>query len=328
MNVRVASALPPSTHLEHNLARIQTWISACEQGHPECNAPATFTPLRLLDLETEDKMIVKLVELQPATNVRYACLSHCWGKTRSKHLTTTKTLATNTNGIPVRELSKTFRDAVSITRALELRYLWIDSLCIVQDSKSDWAAHVNAMAAIYENSFITLAAGAHDSDDGGFFTVTKDVFPEPHSLKLELGGHVYNIQVRAEIDHPHVDRQSTATLPLMKRGWCFQEQLLSRRYLCFGTELLWECLQEVACSCSIASGPFNPRKPHEVPKFKDCPPIKILSSASEDYRTIWRDLVSAYSCRQLTYPSDKLPALAGLATAFQVGPARTIATTS
>jgi hypothetical protein len=328
MNVRVASLLPPSTHIEHNLARIQTWISACDQGHLECNTPANFTPLRLLDLGCEDAEIVKLVELRPATNVQYACLSHCWGKTISRHITTTKNLTANTNGIPVEELPKTFRDAVSVARALQLRYLWIDSLCIVQDSKPDWATHVEAMAAIYTNGYITLAAGAHDSDDGGFFASTKDVFEDPHLLKLKLGGQVYEVYVRAAVDHPQDPHREATVLPLMKRGWCYQEQLLSRRFLCFGTEILWECLQEVACSCSIASGPFNPRIPGEIPKFHDCPPLKIIfSSLDGDRRTVWQDLVSEYTSRQLTYSSDKLPALAGLATAFKVGPATTTTST-
>ena len=329
MNVRVASLLPPSTHLEHNLARVQTWISACEQSHPECNVPATFTPLRSLDLECEDTEIVKVVELRSVTNVRYACLSHCWGMTISKHITTTKNLAANTNGIPIEELPKTFRDAVSVARALELRYLWIDSLCIVQDSKTDWATHVGAMAAIYENGYFTQAAGAHDSDDGGFFTTSKDVFADPHLLKLELGGHVYKIYVRAAVDHPHHPHREAKVLPLMKRDWCYQEQLLSRRFLCFGTEILWECLQDVACSCSVASGPFNPRIPGEMPKFHGCPPLKIqFSSAHGDHRTVWQDLVSEYTSRQLKYPSDKLPALVGLTNAVQVGPAHTTISTN
>jgi hypothetical protein len=73
-------------------------------------------------------------------------------------------------GIHVSRLPKTFRDAIEVTPALELPYLWIDSLCIIQDSKSDWEDHVHQMAAIYKNAHITLAAGASSDDNGGMLS--------------------------------------------------------------------------------------------------------------------------------------------------------------
>jgi len=224
------------------------------------------------------------------------------------------------NAIPVSELPKTFQDAIEITGAIGLRYLWIDSLCIVQDSETDWAAHVGRMASIYENAYITLAAGASEDDEGGFFAVPQERFAQAHLLPLEFEGGLRNIYVRYGVNHPDASWPAREVLPLMERGWCFQERLLSRRYLCFGsTEILWECMEDVACNCSMGAGPFNPRDPDREPSFRDCAATKLqLSSATGNYQKLWQDLVSQYNARELTYARDKLPALAGLADAFQV----------
>jgi hypothetical protein len=325
-HIGVAGLLPKSTSLEHNLSRIQSWISECQTSHSTCSRSSSYVPLRLLDVELEDPSIVRLVESPPTMPIelRYACLSHCWGNAHSRHLTKTENLSTNMAGIPILELPKTFRDAIDISRALKVRYLWIDSLCIVQDSESDWLKHVDVMALIYENAFITLAAGASGDDDGGFFAVPPERFEEQPLHVLNIGEQSSCVYIRRNVDHPDANWPSTNHRPLMKRGWCFQERLLSRRFLCFGShEVIWECLEEVACPCSMTVGPFNPRSPGIAARFKRCPATKAqIFSPSADHATLWRSLVTEYSLRKLTYAKDKLPALAGLATRFQVSQSR------
>jgi hypothetical protein len=254
-HVGVAGLLPQSTSLEHNLPRIQSWISECQESHSTCIKSTSYVPLRLLDVKFDNPSVVRLVEMPcaPAITHQYACLSHCWGNTRSTHITHTANLSANMVGITISELPKTFRDAIDISRALKLRYPWIDSLCIVQNSESDWAKHVDIMASIYENAYITLAAGASRDDDGGFFTVLSKRLEEPRLHILDTGGQPYSVYMRRSIDHPDAEWPSVTCLPLMERGWCFQERLLSRRFLCFGSpEVIWECLEEVACPCSMA----------------------------------------------------------------------------
>jgi hypothetical protein len=95
-----------------------------------CRQSTPYTPYRLIDTMCEDPSKVKLVELLPKEeSPRYTCLSHCWGKTRSKHTTRQSTLQENFDGVSVSQLPKTFQDAIAVTRALNIRYLWIDSLC-------------------------------------------------------------------------------------------------------------------------------------------------------------------------------------------------------
>jgi hypothetical protein len=325
MHVRVASPLPPSTHLEHNLTRIKSWLSTCEQDHYQCNKISGHTPARLLDLDVENRGIVKLCEsskLQShsSSGLQYSCLSHCWGKVRSKHLTQTSNYAANQAGITISELPRTFREAIDISRALGIRYLWIDSLCIIQDSETDWKGHVRAMAYIYEDAYITLAAGASADDDGGFFAVPSDRYANPHTLELHVEQITYHIYVRLSIHHPDEEWPASEVLPLMTRAWTFQERLLSRRFLLFGSkEILWECREEVACSCSITGGAFNPRAGLALARFKNSPATKAeMLSPNGDYPRIWQDLVSQFTSRKLTFVTDKKPSLAGLATKFQV----------
>jgi hypothetical protein len=332
-HIRPASLVPHSTSLEHNLPKIQLWLRECEQQHTSCNIMDLSIPPRLLDLDTASSGTVRIVQgvdvfnitrNRPSSlNLRYACLSHCWGQTRSKHLTRHHNLDQNLAAILISELPCTFQDAINICQALSIRYLWIDSLCIVQDNKNDWEIHVELMAQIYRNAYITLGAGASSDDDGGFFNEAKDSNLQPHCFTLNTEGKEYNIYIRRSLPHPNEDSPSDPEMPLMTRGWVFQEWLLSKRYLCFGRhEVLWECREDVACSCSTTATAFNhhlsakpcfPRS--ESTKF-DFTSVSELSK--NDLWSLWRQLVTHYSERRLTFPTDKLPALAGLASTFEL----------
>ncbi|KAI1869869.1 uncharacterized protein JN550_005459 [Neoarthrinium moseri] len=268
--------------------------------------------------------MVRLVEYSALSGTslsrpQYACLSHCWGKTRSKRITTKETLEANSTGITLSELPQTFKDAIEVARALHVRYLWIDSMCIVQDDKIDWEHHVKIMAGIYANAYITLAAGASSDDDGGFFRESPPRFSKPHSFKIADSNCEYEIFLRIRLPHPdEEDWPGGPVMPLMTRGWVFQERLLSRRFLCFAVnEIMWECLDDVACSCSTSQHGFNARFTHELPALLNCAATKYffahLSTLHDNKLfSFWRDMVEAYSQRQISFPSDKLPALDGI----------------
>ncbi|KAF8856900.1 HET-domain-containing protein, partial [Acephala macrosclerotiorum] len=279
--------------------------------HVRLGALIPLIPPGLLDLENGSPDIICLVELEQRdvedarVDFRHACLSHCWGKTQHKHLTRRSNLATNLNGLPTSDLPPTFRGAIAISRALSIRYLWIDSLCIVQDDHADWEIHVHEMAQIYCSAYITLAAGASADNDGGFFRQAMLPFSSPFSFKLHEGW------------------PAGPEMPLMGRGWVFQERLLSRRFLYFAAnEVLWECLEDVACSYSTTADGFKDHGLSEKPVFLNCQPskfefAKIGDLPREKLWSLWRELVTQYTRRKLTLPGDKLPALAGLARNFQ-----------
>jgi hypothetical protein len=331
-HIRVATLIPPSTNLDINCDQVRQWILHCEQQHSSCGKNPVSTPLRLLDLKMAAIGIVHIVEVNmdlagehhvPPVHLRYACLSHCWGNSRSKHLTKRSNLDTNMSGIPVAGLPRTFRDAVEVSQALDIRYLWIDSLCIVQDDDADWETHVELMADIYRNAYITLAAGTSEDDEGGFFRTPEEKFTKLKSFVVNDDISKFEIYMRRCLPHPDEEWPAGTEMPLMSRGWVFQERLLSRRFLCFArNEILWECQEDVACSCSTSEVAFNHRFSGAKPGFLNCSSAKfdfgnIFRISRDDLWSLWRQLLSQYTERQLTYPSDKLPALAGLAAHFE-----------
>lgn len=96
----------------------------------------------------------------------YVTLSHCWGPLPRRTATTSKAnLAERRESIGLDELPLTYRDAVEITRSLGIRYLWIDSLCIIQDQPDDWKTEVTLMGQVYAQSICTLIASSADSPD-------------------------------------------------------------------------------------------------------------------------------------------------------------------
>ncbi|RSL51534.1 hypothetical protein CEP54_011397 [Fusarium duplospermum] len=144
-------------------------------------------------------------------------------------------------GIELKDLPKTFRDAVEITRELKVRYLWIDALCIIQkeDDHEDWKRECGNMASIYRNSYLTIAPAWADSANGGCFST-----PDP-------GIAIGPVMMR-NVSHLHsiADPEQSADWPLITRAWTYQERLLARRVIYFGRqEISWDCMEMQTCEC-------------------------------------------------------------------------------
>ncbi|KAI9152263.1 hypothetical protein HJFPF1_09492 [Paramyrothecium foliicola] len=160
------------TNSEQSLAWAKQKLRNCCNEHELCQLPEiTPLPSRVLDVGTpksEDEIrFVRLLNTRE-TFGNYVCLSHCWGG-HSTIKTTKETLEKHTGGIPISSLPKTFCDAVIFTHRLGLRYLWIDSLCIVQDDKDDWLRESQNMAGIYSNCYVCLAATVSENSHDGLF---------------------------------------------------------------------------------------------------------------------------------------------------------------
>jgi hypothetical protein len=190
------------------------------------------------------------------------CLSHCWGL-KPQLITTKKTLSDYEKEVSWGVLPATFRDAITVSRRLGIRYIWIDSLCIIQDSPADWARESAKMADIYANSYLTIAAASSKDGAGGLYL--EDQRQKGVSLTGTTSlGSTYTVRVqysipahtlvddatpKGVIQHPISVSSSINDIggtrevfPLLTRGWVFQERLLSPRFLQFGRhELLWDC---------------------------------------------------------------------------------------
>ena len=151
------------------------WLETCITRHTTCNRPRpveldNWKPSRLLYLGNESSHELRLCQGPDIPNqVRYATLSHCWGTDPERQTLTKRNITSWSNSIPEAEMMQTFKDAIEATRRLNVQYLWIDSLCIIQDSKTDWLCESSLMSSVYKYSFCNLAASAAADDHDGIF---------------------------------------------------------------------------------------------------------------------------------------------------------------
>ena len=274
----------------------------------------------------------------------YVSLSHCWGR-RPFLRTLSGNLSAHRDGIAWERLPPTFRDAVQFTRRLGIRYLWIDSLCIVQDDRDDWRREAARMGSIYQHAALVIsAAKAGCAYDGLYADVPAKhrVFTVVYSPpgQPQQPHHTETIHVRQSLTHTHrllsPYHAPPTVLPILTRGWIFQERLLSRRVLYFGPEeLTFECLESTTCQCSALPGPQGPDSspsPYAGQDLAAAPAwyrhVVARSSRPKTYfsaatwaarmtpaqrRTCWRRLVEDYTRLRLTLDRDVFPALSGMA---------------
>lgn len=276
-----------------------------------CKLPSKggANPKRLLDVGRVTAPI-RIIDTQ-GKSFQYASLSHCWGT--GPTLTATKSNWQKLcSKIPFEALPPLFQDAIVITRQLGLRYIWIDSLCIIQDSVRDWETESAKMGSIYENSYVTIASiGTADGS-------ARCLADRRKAVKLEYQnttGKEIAIRARKIQDHhPNVQEGQPAkpTGPLTSRAWALQEHVLSTRVLHYTTtELLFECKTSYRCECSPARKAY-PTTPALIPK--------AVAKKSKQHQAIWdawHHIVELYSKRDLTVANDKLPAISGIASKVQ-----------
>jgi hypothetical protein len=289
----------------------------------------TPLPSRLLDISLLHIGSIKLVDSSNLDRENYVALSHCWGQAKAIK-TNKENLRSHFDAIPWDHLPKTFQDAVSITFKLDIRYIWIDSLCIVQDDLEDWEKEASKMATIYSSSYLTLSVLHAPDDQGGCLSnrytsdfgslkahVPTTSFPIIHSRE----GSNFTIMTRLKPRnaHLHFSGGHRDDSPLGLRAWALQERLLSPRTLYFHSqELVWECKTQIACECgNLVSYLLRDYTDTSLPNSR----LKARIQPSEN-RTVeealsnWLRIVSVYSELNLTRRSDILPALAGLASHF------------
>jgi hypothetical protein len=199
--------------------------------------------------------------------------------------TTQENIHTRLQSIQFDQLPKTFQDAVEITRELKVRYLWIDSLCIIQKDQRDWIEQGLQMHDIYGNAFLTLAASRCRGPDEGLSSVSANYKLENMVCSLEDG----EFTMRTRLKIYHFDNPDA--FPLLQRGWVFQERILSRRMLHFGPqELLWECMTDELCECGNVKDGI--RMDSKVLRKK-------LFLAQQNF-FLWSKIVEGYSSLALT----------------------------
>ena len=165
------------------LSRVRKWIETCQvhhnssknkkrsgpdKTHSSCRSrELPKPPTRVLDIGTsEAPHVVYLIETQGQRG-DYIALSHCWGNSKP-FLTTHETLEDMQDGFLPEQAPPTFRDAITVTRKLGVRYLWVDSLCIIQGDTKDWERESSRMGGVYRGAYLTIAASSATSDEECF----------------------------------------------------------------------------------------------------------------------------------------------------------------
>jgi hypothetical protein len=248
--LRFATSGHPLTRQTYDWVR--SLFGECSAQHRSCCEKETARlPKRILELKKSgaEDPVVRLVEPDDI-RATYVALSHCWGNERAC-ITSTANIEERKVGIPWQGLSKTFRDAIVFAMKLDFHYLWIDSLCIIQDDPADWDIESSKMSDIYQNASLTLAATVSSSDSEGCYP--DEILPSHIVIRPEArDSDRPAIAIRKALHHWNQMPASQVALkfPLLSRAWVFQERLLSRRILHFcDSELIWECRQLSECEC-------------------------------------------------------------------------------
>lgn len=311
------------------IGRIKSWIETSNNVYQYCRQPSqneNVLPYRVIDVGSPDGSKDAFLSVGHDRPGEYATLSYRWG--------TTATLTSTTNSvrdrqckIPLESFPSIIRDGVILVRKLGIQYLWVDALCILQDSRSDWAEQSALMSQIYQKAMLNIAAdSAQDTLEG---------FLKPRSLL-----NIRSCEHPSLIETDGPKKLICPSIPsawrvldhgaLCRRGWILQEHALSKNILhCTSYELAWECTpfsaterQPDFCYQPLAGwkeiryaihGYDTPRGGHSHPE----PPPKSNEKEPAERFYEWHSLVEEYMERTLTKGTDKLPAISGLAKVFQ-----------
>jgi Heterokaryon incompatibility protein (HET) len=271
-----------------------------------------WCPTRLLDIGVPGDLTWKLhiCGEEDLSSPNYMTLSYRWGSLPSLKLVQSN-IDELRRGNLIEELPQTFRDAITVLRRFSVRYLWIDSLCIVQDSLEDWERESSTMRDIYANSACNISAAASSEPSGGLFRKHQMDAIQPGLVIMSIG----SIQKKYYVfDGSYWDRQISNTV-LNQRGWVFQERLLAPRVLHFaGHQIFWECFTDQKCEVFARGIPWqNSLKSFEAISMQALGKHGVTSDTA---LYLWIDLVESYTRCALTKNDDKLPALSGLAHLF------------
>jgi hypothetical protein len=316
---------------------ISKWMNKCQSQHPRClSANRGLPPTRLLEIGWQENLpVVRLVRSEEV-HFRYIALSYCWGmETRPPPQLLCSNIDRYKAGVLWSSLPKIFQDAIYVAKFLDCPHIWIDSLCIVQDLQKDKAEELEKMHDIFQNSFLTIAAAdAKDSHVGLFLPRPCSKVPDVKVTWKDSNSRTFSSHLRVEVmpivdQIGMVDDTKLALIhlqgPLSRRAWTLQERILPPRVLHYTDyQLVWECNSKTTFegrkwSDYVEYGKLQPLALSVLNTFR--PPSQkaipaVISQAFIDREGIyhvWYDLLLIYSNRDMSYDSDKIKAISGVA---------------
>jgi hypothetical protein len=224
-------------------------LRICDEKHEKynCHSKSNSTlPTRVLDVgDGRSLNFLRLHCSDEGERGDYIALSHCWGKLppeeRAKCCTTLDNIGRRRERIEIEDLPKSFKDAITVTRGLGKRYLWIDAFCIIQEDEDDWKKESKKMETVFSMAYCTVAASSARDSNAGFLNPR----PERRYVKMPKNFSDTSLYICEAIDDFHGDVEQSE---LSQRAWVLQERALSRRTIYFtATQAYWECGIGVQC---------------------------------------------------------------------------------
>lgn len=305
------------TASEANFDIARDWLRRCVSEHSRCRESrigGLMHPLRLVAVGSDDQnpYLYETEHNRPVPE--YLTLSHCWGREVPLRLTAAS-FDVYKKEIPLLALSKTFREAILTVRKLGYLYIWIDSLCIIQDSMVDWIEESQFMGDIYRNSVCTIAATASEDGNGGLFRLRN---PLRHQRCDIWSDETHGIYVDIEQCKPLEQYRSEVNEGILNtRAWVLQERYHSPRLIHYTSNAVyWDCREinvndygndiedKQTLSQGFGEGSARPFHLQELEK-------------AENFSERWQFALEKYSSMKLTIESDRLIAFQGLTRYFE-----------
>ncbi|KAK0631333.1 heterokaryon incompatibility protein-domain-containing protein [Immersiella caudata] len=315
-----------------------------QSNHTHCDREPDFPvnwPQRILRIAGQTAV---LADFNPTEHAgQYAALSYCWGSEdelrRNPPLkTTASTWNRMRSGVDISDMPLTIRQALTICSRLDIEYIWVDALCIVQDDKADWEIEARKMATVYSLAKVTIIAASSTSCHSGFldavhlagapFELPAQI-KWPPTMKLvarKTNTSTFHFDLKDFANFDPVSVAPTESLDAIDhRGWTFQEEYLATRYIKFTKEdIQWQCRDDAGCLCGQAV-----QKNERRAIYQDlwATASQVVSGSSKAHKTsaatvnrafceagraCWETIVKDFSRRQFTSANDKLLALSGL----------------
>ena len=335
--------LSSSTDSVETWDQIMRWYdqTSVKQGHARTQGPdqrPRVLPDRLIDVG-DDRLgnDVRLIDkLENCEHIEYITLSHRWPQSGFDCRLIISSYVQMCERIPISDLSLKFQHAIRICRRLRVKYLWIDVLCIIQDSREDWDVQSKMMGDIYRNATLNIAMDDSKNRSAGILQQRTNSLFIPQKVNITWGfetkapRHIYRTYEPIRGDFWVVEAKyrenTTLSTDISGRAWVFQERLLSPRILLFSQDQVsWESNFLSACEVfpigypHRESGGYNPNPLSHIDLMDHFGKGYFGGSRHGEERLLpmWDRLVEQYSTCDLTHTSDHLKAIAGLASVFE-----------
>ncbi|GAW27408.1 putative HET domain-containing protein [Rosellinia necatrix] len=333
-----------------SLRLTRQWLENCQNSHPKCKGVSqTYMPLRVLHIRDDGcgscdfHVTLKVTTGKPIEP--FAALSYCWGGDQP-YKTTTARMQSGNMSLKWRKLPRSIQDAIKTAAALGLRYLWADSLCIIQDDEEDKTSQIADMARIYSQATVTIIASRARRSVDGFLGEIDLASQTRLAVRLPIRCPDESQAVVGWAYLTHIEGSRGSSEPIDSRAWTLQERYLSNRVLDFGSrQTRWTCAMTSALASPptavvVPSGPASAGESYTDGWKWDKNPedhtsqimylhgdlladLAVMAAQRSSAAWIrewlhgrWHTVLSEYTPRLLSLPTDRILGISGVAEIF------------